>query len=62
MRTLNDILIGLFLAVMLLVSFCAIAMGFSEPVKNGSLMVGGCVLVGSTVIALAVLSSGRDRD
>jgi hypothetical protein len=63
MRMLIEIMIGLFLAVILLVSFFAIAMGFSEPTKNGSLMIGGCILAGSTVIALAVMNSGgRDRD
>jgi len=51
------------MAVVLLVSFLAVAMGFSEPTKNGPLMIGGCILVGSTVIGLAVMNSGnRDRD
>jgi len=60
---LNEIIIGLFMAVVLLVSFLAVAMGFSEPTKNGPLMIGGCILVGSTVIGLAVMNSGnRDRD
>lgn len=59
----NEIIIGLFMAVVLLVSFLAVAMGFSEPTKNGPLMIGGCILVGSTVIGLAVMNSGnRDRD
>ena len=60
MRFLADLFTGLFLAVVFLAGFVTFAMGVQEPQKNGALAIAGAVLVGSTMIAVAI-TSGPDR-
>jgi len=63
MRALSALVVGAFLAVVLLAAFMSFAMGIGEPEKRGSLAVAGAVLAGSVIIAIAIMSrqdDGRD--
>jgi hypothetical protein len=62
MRVLADLFMGLLLALVLLAGLGALGMGFSEPEKRGSLAVAGAVLIGSTMITLAIMNQSGDRD
>ncbi len=62
MKLIADLFTGLLLAVVLLAGLGALMMGFSEPEKRGTLAVAGAVLVGSTMITLAITSQSGERD
>ena len=62
MRVLADLFMGLLLALVLLAGLGALGMGFSEPEKRGTLAIAGAVLIGSTMITLAITSQPGRRD
>jgi hypothetical protein len=62
MRVLADLFMGLLLALVLLAGVGAFIMGFSEPERRGTMAVAGAVLIGATMITLAITGQSGDRD
>jgi len=60
MKILSELMLGLILALVLLAGLGALVSGFGDPDRRGTLAIAGAVLVGSTMITLAILNRPGD--
>ena len=61
MRFLADLFSGLLMAAVLLAGLITFASGVSEPERRGTLAIAGAVLLGATMITVAILNRQDDR-
>ena len=61
MRFLADLFAGLLMAAVLLAGLITFASGVSEPERRGTLAIAGAVLLGATMITVAILNRQDDR-
>jgi hypothetical protein len=59
---LADLFAGLLMSLVLMAGLLTFVMGVSEPEKRGTLAIAGAVLLGSTMITLAITNRPVDGD